>query len=368
MNGMITRELKSTTSAMQDFVREVKGLGMAVSGMQEQKAMDMRMSAVRSGVQTDACETDEWKMLARFLGNSPEFKAIPGKLEYKATSTVANQADAGVLATGVIYNRILTKMYDTSAILSECNVIPVEGNLAEVPVEIDVPTTSWAGEIETRKESKVSLGMVNIPVNTLTLTKPVSNVLLQDSNVVSFEQYIMDSAGNAIAAGIGDALVKGNGERQPIGAFASKRLKTIKSGAATDITTDAILEAMQSVPVDALPNGKWYMSNKTFWQIVKNFGKDSNYVNLPLNDTVRPSILGHEVKFVNADDYSKSGNICAIFGDMRHAYTVVQRTGLEFNKNPYRKMDQGITEFYFTSRIGGDLVMPESVIGIKVGA
>ena len=367
MNSILSRELKAASSAVKGLSEEIKAFGGARRGIMERKAIDRQVAAFKDGVKSygdggDA-EQKEWAVLSDYLAGR-QMKAVPGM----KAATVANPGDAGVLATGVVYNRILRMMYNKSAILADCNVIPIEGNLSQIPVELKPGSTSWVGETQPRPESDNSVGMINIPVNKIVMAKSISNDLLADSKVVSFEEYFMNSASDAISAGIGDALVMGSGDRQPVGLFASKRLKTIKSGESTGITTDALMDAIKSVPVDALGNAKWYMSHGTFWDVVKVFGKNSSYVNMPLGDVVGPSILGHEVRFVNAPGIEKSGNICAVFGDLRHAYTVVQRNGVEFHKNPYVKMDQDITQFYFTARLGGDLVMPESVIGIKVGA
>lgn len=292
--------------------------------------------------------------------------------ESKAAATVANPTTGGYLAIPEFIDQVVPQLYENSPLLSEITVYRISGNIGSVPVANSRPEVSWVGEIEDRPTSNVNIGIANIPMNEMVCSTDLSNVLIRDSNWINAEQYIVNESADAMRDGIGEAILSGNGQNKPVGlmtkdAKVNKKIKTLKSGVANGITTDVLFDAMGQLNTRAAPNAKWVMNNQTFWAIAKQFGKDSNYVTMPLAEGIRPAILGKPVIIANAPGLT-DGNRAIILGDLRQAYIGVQSETMSYIRDPYTQSKKGITSMTYNTAFGGQVVRPEALVAIDVGA
>lgn len=293
--------------------------------------------------------------------------------EVKSTATVANPNSGGYLAIPEFIDQVIPQLYENSPLLQEITVFRISGNIGSIPVSNSRPEVSWVGEIEDRPSSGVDIGIANIPLNEMVCSTELSNVLIRDSNWVNAEQYIINETSSAMRDGIGEAILSGNGQNKPIGlmnkeAKVNKKIRAIKSGASKGITTDVLFDAMGKLNTRAANNAKWIMSNATFWTIAKQFGKDSNYVTMPLAEGIRPAILGKPVVICNAPGLDTDGNRAVMLGDLKQAYIGVQSESMSYIRDPYTKSKQGITSMTWDSAFGGQVVRPEALVAIDVGA
>ena len=288
--------------------------------------------------------------------------------EVKTTGTVLQPTSGGYLAAPWFSDRVVAKLYDTSPMMSVAEVIQVDGNIAELPVETSAVSGNWVGEIEARSDSDWTLGMANIPVNEYIAKMPVSQVLLEDSNVVSVESYLTNNASRAIGRAIGKAFVQGTGVKQPEGIFSSASItNSVTASDSTNHTIEVedLLECMGSVPSEALDNFKWLMSTATFFQIANNYMDTSGVVVMPMADNIKPMIFGKEVVFMDAPDAGSAASTTAVIGgDIFNAYKIVMRKSLEMQRDPYSKADYGQVVMRYRTRVGGAVVQPDSVCKI----
>lgn len=361
-------ELKSLNDAVGDLksvcVDEMKKLRDGMADLQRQSALGPMTGK--------SADIEGFKSMLGHIrtGEAPLQYDIDAKSgAYVKSATVANPPTGGYTAAPEFQNRVIQRMYDRSPMRQICEVINVSSNLSILPYEVAPPTVKWVGETEKRKEdSDVNLGIAQIPVNECIVRTSISNTLLEDSNIIGVEDYLVRAASDAIERDVGDAFVSGDGFKKPEGLYTSNKLKTIKSGAATGVKTDALFNAITAIPNDALANARWTMRMSTFLDFVKAFGSDSNFATMPLSESIPASLLGYPVTFVNAPKDDTAGNICATFGDHRQAYKIVQRLGLQYQRDPFSGADDNMVVTRFRTRVGGQLVMPEAVVGIKVGA
>lgn len=347
--------LNSKIDRIPDYGGDIKSLKDAVEAIQiAQKKYEF--GAAATGARQPM---DDTKALAAYLsGKSATF-------ESKTVGTVLNPVSGGYLAIPWFSDRVIKKLFDTSPMMDVAEVFQVDGNIAELPVEVDEVAGKWVGEVETRPDATWKVGMANIPINEYVAKAPVSQVLLEDSNLVGIEDYLTNSATGSIGRAIGKAFVQGDGNKKPVGIFSSPDLSTNTSKTTATIETDDLLDAMGSVPSEALYNAKWLMSTKTFYEIVKEFKNQSGVVQMPLADGFGPMIYGKEVHFMDAPDGTVSNNIGVVFGDIFNAYKICIRRSLEMQRDPYSGADDGQVILRYRTRVGGGLVQPGSVIGIK---
>ena len=283
------------------------------------------------------------------------------------TGTVANPTTGGYAAVPEFISEVVGKYYQENPLLGEISINMISGNVAVVPVERGAPDTTWVGETETRTGDVGRLGIANIPMNECVAKVPLSNVLINDANLFNVESYMADSASRALARAIGKTIIDGTGAKQPEGILSNADVPAVASGNASKLTTDALFDMVGALPDEAVPGAKWLMSNATFWNVAKTFGKDSSYVTMPLAQGIQPAILGHQV--IIADMPAVAANAFPIvLGNFKDGYRGVQHEGLTYLRDPYSMAGNGITVTWFSSRFGGQVVNPEAFVKMKVAA
>ena len=339
--------IKSSIGAIPNYGEDIKELKDAVAKMQ--------LAEQKTGFGGMPTGTPEMKSIVDYMAGR----------EVKTTGTVLVPSSGGYLSVPYFADRVFPKLYNNSPMMSVAEVIQVDGNIAELPIEVSAVDGSWVGEIEQRTASDWKLGMANIPVNEYISVMPVSQVLLEDSNLTSIESYLTNNAARSIGRAVGKAFVSGTGNKQPEGLFTSANLPTFaNTGAGYTVDIDDLFTAMGKVPAEALDNAKWLMSSTEFFNLAANY-KDEGVVLMPMADGFRPQIFGHEVVFMDAPNEGTSNAIPVVFGDIFNAYKIVMRKSLEMQRDPYSKADYGQVVMRYRTRVGGALVQPDSVIGIK---
>ena len=344
-------EMKTSIKAIPNYGEDIKGMKDAIAEIQ----LAQQKSAFVPGTNVSPTKI---KSVIDYMRNG----------ETKTVGTVLQPTSGGYLAVPWFSDRVVAKLYDISPMMDVAEVIQVDGNIAELPVETSQVSGNWVGEVETRPESTWTLGMANIPVNEYVAKMPVSQVLLEDSNLVSIESYLTNNAARSIGRATGKAFVQGTGIKQPEGIFASSKITnsvTASDSTGHTVETDDLLEAMATVPAEALDNAKWLMSTTTFFQIAANYKDETGVVIMPLADGIKPQIFGHEVVFMDAPSAGSAASTTAvIFGDVFNAYKIVLRKSLEMLRDPYTSAGSGQVTMWYRTRVGGAVVQPDSVCKI----
>lgn len=337
--------------------------------------MDDEMRSIKSAVaalQTASAKTPD---MMGAQGVSEGFKSFVGDLRQRKSienkdftvAAVENPPSGGYTVTPDYVNRIFERHYNESPLMQHAEVIDVTSNTAELYYETDDGEGNWVGELETRTGTVGGIGKATIPVHEYTFPITVSMQLLEDSDIANIQNYLTSRATRHMTRAIGDAFVTGDGFKKPEGVFASPILETIPSGNATDITLDALIDAMGAIPNDYDASAKWFMSKKTFLEIYKAYATENTWINLPLSNGFSPSILGHDVVFVNAPELA-AGSTSIIYGDMHSAYKIVRRLAINTMVDYNTGWRQGVVYINNRVRMGGQLLMPEAIVGIKTGA
>lgn len=361
---------------MSDVMMELKGLGdslgrmgPAIDGMKgdikslKDAVADIQMSERKTADSPYGSKVSEG--FKSFVADMRKRAPIEGK-DFTVAS-IANPPSGGYTAAPDYVTRIFEKHYNSSPIMQHAEVIDVTGNTAELYYETDEGDGNWVGELEERTGSMGGIGKATIPVNEYTFPISISMQLLEDSVIDNIQNYLVSRATRKMTRAIGDAFVNGDGFKKPEGVFASPNLPTVNSGEAAGLTLDCLFDAMGAIPNDLDANAKWFMSKATFLDIYKTYGTENTWINMPLSDDLRPSILGHEVVFVNAPEVG-AGSIPIVYGDMFDAYKIVRRLAINTQVDYNTGWRKGLVYVNNRVRIGGQLLMPGSVVGIKVGA
>ena len=345
-------QLSPTISKMDDEMRSLKS---AVAALQTASAKTPDMIGTK--------QVSEG--FRSFVADIRQRKSIENK-DF-TVAAVENPPSGGYTVTPDYVNRIFERHYNESPMMQNAEVIDVTSNAAELYYETDDGDGNWVGELEKREGTVGGIGKATIPVHEYTFPITVSMQLLEDSDIANIQSYLTSRATRHMTRAIGDAFVTGDGFKKPEGVFASPILETIPSGNASNITLDALIDAMGAIPNDYDSAAKWFMSKKTFLEIYRQYAQDNTWINLPLNQGFPASILGHEVVFMNAPEL-EAGSVSIIYGDMPSAYKIVRRLAINTMVDYQTGWRQGVVYINNRVRIGGQLLMPEAIVGIKTGA
>lgn len=362
MTDMI-QEIKSINDMAVKMDERLVGYGQRFEKI-EGAISDLQKSAAYGSVGGATVSPEVKSMIDYMAGRTNEVKAAAAA----TTGAVLNPVNGGYLAVEEYANRVIEKVIDGNPLAQEVEMFNINANILGVPVERELPEATFIGELQAVNPSTPKLGMVNIPVKQLACKVPLTRVLLQSSNVVDVEAYTMNRVSKAISDKLGKVILEGDGVNQPQGILGSKALATVKSGASKGFTEDQLFEAMGKIPEAVDGNAKWFMNKRTFFQIAGIVGKDSNYVHMGLSQGIPRSLFGYPVVLCDSMPAVADGSTSVIFGDMRTAYKAVQAGGLEYFRDPYTDSDQGVVNMRFWTGLGGALVRPEAIVGIKVGA
>ncbi len=336
---------------------EIKKLGGAVG------ALEAKQGASCVGGTTSAV-TPEMKSMISYLQT--------GVMDTKAAvspSTTGSNPSGGYLAIPDFQARVVEKVRETCPLTDIVETIRINGNTAYLPVEVNPPASSWRAEASSTAQtaSGVELNVANIALQSLRTKVLVSEELLADSNLVSIEDYLVNSCSKAMSKAMGRAILYGRGAsayNEPDGITTDSAFVTIESKAAGTISSEDIFDVIGAVPSEALSNAKWVMSNATFMKIAKALGT-SDVVQLPISETIKPAIFGYEVVFADMDGVADE-KVPAIFGDFHAAYKAVSAGGLTYRRDDFSAADYGQVAVRFWSRLGGKLVDENAVVGLKI--
>jgi HK97 family phage major capsid protein len=308
---------------------------------------------------------------------SPEAKSVieficKGSIDElsKKAATVADVQSGGYVAPSEFVANIVQKLRDSGAIRSISEVINVTGSIVQIPFETDDSTTHWVGETESRDNSDSGgLGLANITTNEIVGTIKISNRLLM-SAMTDIEGYFVNKLIDKLNRSTENAFAVGTGNKQPEGLFASSKVATVNSGAATNVTSNGLLDMIAAVPTDALDRGRFVMSNKTMIGFAKLKDSNGQYLLQPgMSAALPPTLWGYPVTMSSlAPVHTTASNKCAVFGDVASAYKIVQASAMSMTRDNVTSIQNGITNIWFDSFVGAQVVMPSSIVYMKVSA
>ena len=156
----------------------------------------------------------------------------------------------------------------------------------------------------------------------------------------------------------GQAFITGDGVGEPEG-LSNGSITTVNSGSAGAFTGDGIWSLVYTLP-------EFYAMNATFIARRASIGlirklKDGmgNYLWAPGFGETPANIAGHPYREAPTVPAAASAAISLYFGDFRRGYTIVDRQGIDFLRDPYSSKPK--VEFYFTRRVGGQVTLAEAI-------
>lgn len=304
-----------------------------------------------------------------------------GLLEKRAMSTQDN-TEGGYL-TNIEVDRELARLQrDMSVARQEFTVRQIGAGAWKKPISKSNANSGWVGETDGRPQTDPSdIAEVNIPTHELYANVGATQTILDDA-YVNIEQFIAEETAAAFEDSEGAAFFTGNGVSKPRGLLtltthdeapgsraAHGQLGVVVTGSTSTFGSyaDKFMDTIGYLRGRYRQNAKWCFNALTEAAIRKIKDGDNNYLWQPATSLEVPStLLGYGTVVADHMPDIGNGNLPVLFGDLRRAYTIVDRFGMRTLRDPYTLKPYVL--FYVTKRVGGGPVITEAVKAMETSA
>lgn len=283
----------------------------------------------------------------------------------------ASDPSGGYLVLPYFDTEITKRLYETSPMRQVATTKTISTDQYEKPTQLDLAAAYWQDRDHDFNETATQTwGRLTIRVHKLVASPKVSQDLLDDS-YVDVESELLDSISQAMDLLENTAFVNGTGVGQPRGLLTYAagttwgQIQQFASGAANDITPDALTDLTYGLNAGYRANGRYLMNNLTLAKLRKIVDGEGRALWTPQFGSEPSTINGYPVTIFADMPDPVTGALSVAFGDMRRAYIVVDRAGTRVLRDPYTNAPY--VRFTTTRRVGGGVDNFESVKLLKIG-
>ncbi|MEL6915565.1 MAG: phage major capsid protein [Pseudomonadota bacterium] len=284
------------------------------------------------------------------------------EMEEKA---LAVSGDGGYLVDPQTADVVRSVLASTASIRAIANVVNVDATSYDVLIDHGDMGAGWATETSTVTETSTpQIDRISIPLHELSALPKASQRLLDDS-AFDLDGWLAGRIADKFARAEADAFINGDGVDKPRGflthtivddgAWAWDALGYVPTGAAGDVTADAIIDVVYALGAQYRANATFVMNSKTAALVRKLKDADGRFLwsdGLAAGEPAR--LMGYPVLIAedmpDADDANPD---CIAFGDFTAGYTVAERPDLRVLRDPFSAKPHVL--FYATKRVGGDV-------------
>ncbi|MFZ0269935.1 phage major capsid protein [Caulobacter sp.] len=283
-------------------------------------------------------------------------------LAVKAAMTSQSDPDGGFLVPTEMEQAIDRVLGTTSIMRTLAQIQPIGSSEYKKQVSLGGAGSGWVGETDARPETGTPvLGELTFTPGEIYAKPKASQTLLDDSRV-DLAAWLAGEVDIEFSEKEGAAFITGNGIKKPRGildydkvadaAYEWGKLGYVKSGHATLLTGDALINLVYAPKTGYRPNARFLMNRKTVGAARLLKDGQGNYLWQPSAQAGQPATLsGYTVAEDDNMPDVGAGAYPVAFGDFRRGYLIVDRMGIRVLRDPYSS--KPFVEFYTTKRVGG---------------
>lgn len=257
------------------------------------------------------------------------------------------------------------------------------------------PVAAWMRPGELRAAPVFHPKFRPISLNVIYVRALASQKRLDDLGE-GMEEWLITHLSQALARCENRAFVRGTGRQQPLGLLrcvqgfvdntpeepvenedtqeaqpaaqgeALLENRPIEALTTRVVTADVLLQMVGALETDYLANASWLMSRSALFALQRLQDNAGHFLWQPSLSLGAPSsLLGYPVYV--SDDLSsatEANGVPIVFGDFKEAYTIVERGLLSLMRDPFTA--KPYVEFYTTHTVGGSVVNPEALKGLRI--
>ena len=400
-------EYKSTNDARIEAIKAGKGtadmdaklarMDSAIDSMSEVKskleAMETRMSRPGACGEGESTSREAAEYKGAFLNwmRSPtdqerqqKVTAAQRNLETRAADARTSTGASGGFALPEEIERTIARLgVDMSPIRSLATVRTVGTPDYKELIDVNGAAFEWIGETDTRNQTNTPDLAEIAPTFGMASAKPQATEESLDDLFFDVENWLIQSAADAIYAGEGAAFVSGNGTKKPKGflagpaplstadssrAFGTLQYIASAQAAAMPTSPDVFFDMIYSLRARYRANATWVTSkavlatirkykeattNAYMWQPALAAGQPSSFAGFPMVEAEDMPAVG-------------AGTFPLAFGDFREGYLICDRVGMRMTRDEITT--PGYVKFYIRKRVGGVLRNTQAIKLLKIAA
>ncbi len=302
------------------------------------------------------------------------------KRETQATSTIGSAG--GFALPKVVEQQILRVGVDASPMRQLATVRTVGTTDYKELVDVGGSTFEWVGETDTRNKTDTSSLREVAPTFGMASAKPQATEESLDDLFFNVEDWLIDSAREAIMEGEGAAFVTGNGTKKPTGFLAGPTplvtgdktrafgtLQFLAGGAAAALPADfdKYYDMIYALRSRYRANASWLGSKAVFAEMRKVKNANDDYMWQPSAAAGQPDRFGGYPVFEDENMPAVAANAFPLaLGDFKQGYLITDLVGLRVTRDEITA--PGFVKFYVRKRVGGILRNTQAIKLLKIAA
>ena len=376
-------EMCRTWAEFQEENDQTAGRNEAALGKMNGR-MDQLETAIRRADRTSAAPAEragygpETKAYFDYLRHGTRDEPSPGagalsREEMKAL-TVGQDPTAGYLAPVEFAREIIKGEVEFSPLRTVARVRPTSRRALQLPKRTGTFGAVWTAESGTRSETEgLTYGLEEFPTHEMYALVDISEQMMEDSEF-SLEEELQQEFSEQFAVTEGAAFVDGNGAGKPEGLLQGTGVAETNSGSAGSIAdasgqANGLIDLYHGLKTAYALQGTWLLNRATLGEVRKLKDGQNNHVWQPgLANGIPNTILGQPYVEVPDMPDVAAGAFPIIFGDVRRAYTIIDRINLSVLRDPFTQATSGNVRFIARRRVGGQVVLAEAIRKLKVAA
>ena len=310
-----------------------------------------------------------------------QFVRTGGDIEMKSVSghEVGEDPAGGYLVLPQMSASMTKRIFDLSPIrrLSRVVTLDAAGSWQE-PLDDDDTSAEWVSERQARPVlDSAELALLTVHLCELYGNTRITQKLL-DLSFVDIGAWVEGKLADRFARAESLAYVSGNGVGQPEGFLSlatstdpdstrtRNTLQYVPSGNASAITADGLRNLYWTMRAPHRANAVWLMASATANSIdLLKLGSGEYLWRQSMSATEPPSLLGRPVYFDENMPAVSGGNFPIALADFQRGYTIVDRLGMRFLRDPYT--DKPNVLIYAYRRTGGAVALTDAIKLMKIG-
>jgi HK97 family phage major capsid protein len=321
--------------------------------------------AIHTKAGTDEAKAMESKALDHYLRNFGTDGFRPD--EVKAMTAGVN-ADGGYTIPETFVVEIIKNITEFSPMRDLARVTSVSGSPVILPRRLTTPAQPpVVAEGAAASGTQSTYGQWEIPTYEMREFVDISNQLIEDS-AFNLSSEINSDLAEVFGEKEGDLFFNGTGVNQTLGLTKDTDFVT-QAASAIAIKADDLIDLFYSVKSSYSRRGAWGMNRSVIAQVRKFKSTTGEYLWVDSLANGQPAtFLGKPVVEVPGLGGVTANSVPVVFGDWDRGYRIFDRIALTMLPDRLTQAANGLVRFHARRRVGGKLVTPEALVGLKMPA
>lgn len=292
--------------------------------------------------------------------------------EVKLLST-EDRVQGGYLVVPEFANEIIKDLANINEVRSIARVQTTGSNSFRIPKRTTRLSGGWVGEGDDSAESNSKFGLVDIPNGHLRAHSRATMEQLSDSRFDMESLIRMDFVEDYDRLE-GVAFVDGDGVQKPRGFMTHPDIVAVSGGDASLLTYSGMVRLSHGDSTNGdwnpqyLRNARFGFSSTTLGEVRLLENTAGNLIFAAATDGGPSTVLGYPYTLLPGMPAVAANALPVAFGDFRQAYTIVDRIGFEFLRDPFSEAKSGVVRFLGFKRVGGDVTNDAALRKLKIEA